>query len=265
MNCDAVVTHGGTQSNHVPRGGLDGRRKRLAMQADPAWRSQPAASVGGKLAADVPGRGGNRNRPRRTDGIIRGRGRRRSRPRRRESPDLVPGGGHCLAGTLAYADAVAEVAVQLNGEEWVPDVIVLPSGTGATQAGIIVGLQRLGWATRVIGVSVGRPNPRGTQAVAQAVDEGAGGSLNCRAMRAPIDFRDGWLCGGYEKAAPRVLETIKSVAERTGLILDPTYTGKAFAALIDMVENGEIRREERVLFWHTGGLLNLLASPYFAS
>ncbi|MDI6817697.1 MAG: D-cysteine desulfhydrase family protein, partial [Actinomycetota bacterium] len=60
-----------------------------------------------------------------------------------------------------------------------------------------------------------------------------------------------------------VLAAIKTAAQSEGLILDPTYTGKAFVALLDLVDNGEIETGARVLFWHTGGLLNLLASGHY--
>jgi 1-aminocyclopropane-1-carboxylate deaminase/D-cysteine desulfhydrase-like pyridoxal-dependent ACC family enzyme len=78
----------------------------------------------------------------------------------------------------------------------------------------------------------------------------------------PIDFRDDWVGPGYEQADASVITAIRNAAESEGLILDPTYTGKAFAALLDLISSGEIPKDSRVLFWHTGGLLNLLASDY---
>ena len=261
--CNALVTHGGMQSNHT--------RVAALMAAERGWRCKLI------LHGDTdstPSRTGNlllmhltgaeieivpvERMPHRVEKAVADLIKEGARPY------LIPGGGHCLAGVLAYADAVAEVAEQLADQDWIPHTILLPSGTGATQAGILAGVQRLGWSTRVIGVSVGRLNPRGRQAVVQAVEE-ALQFLGLPSLARPVDFRDRWLYGGYEKASPHVLDVIKSVARRAGLILDPTYTGKAFAALIDLVETGEIRQGEKVLFWHTGGLLNLLSSPYFAA
>lgn len=60
-----------------------------------------------------------------------------------------------------------------------------------------------------------------------------------------------------------MLSAIRMTAQVEGLILDPTYTGKAFAALLDLVHDGEIEKGSKVLFWHTGGLMNLVASDYF--
>jgi len=260
-NCDALVTHGGIQSNHA--------RVTALMAAEKGWRCKlilhgdPNAChpcTGNLLLMQLAGAEIEivpsdqiMCRVDQAVAVLHAEG---------AKPYAIPGGGHCPAGVLAYADAVIEVAEQLAGESWIPDSIIVPSGTGATQAGIIVGVIRLGWPTRVIGVSVGRANPRGRQVVAQAAEE-AMQSLGLSNCISTVDFRDQWLCGGYEKASQQVLNVIKSVAQTAGLILDPTYTGKAFAALLDLIEAGEIRRGEKVLFWHTGGLLNLISSSYF--
>jgi 1-aminocyclopropane-1-carboxylate deaminase/D-cysteine desulfhydrase-like pyridoxal-dependent ACC family enzyme len=176
---------------------------------------------------------------------------------RGEVPLVVPGGGHTLAGALAYVDAIEEIQTQLN--KWIPDLIVLASGTGATQAGIVVGCSAARWPTRVIGISVARPAARGAEVVSETCRQ-LRVHLDCRGSPAGVDFRDDWICGGYEHADGRVFSAIATAAASDGLILDPTYTGKAFAALLDLVATGEIARGERVLFWHTGGLLNLLSS-----
>jgi 1-aminocyclopropane-1-carboxylate deaminase/D-cysteine desulfhydrase-like pyridoxal-dependent ACC family enzyme len=80
-----------------------------------------------------------------------------------------------------------------------------------------------------------------------------------------VEFRDDWVGAGYEQADESVHNTIDVVSTMTGLVLDPTYTGKAFTALLDLLEQGDIAPGSNVLFWHTGGLLNLLASQYYAS
>ena len=74
-----------------------------------------------------------------------------------------------------------------------------------------------------------------------------------------IDFRDEWIGDGYGKADGKVLRIIRWVARNKGVILDPTYTGKAFTALIDLVDGGLITKGAKFLFWHTGGLLNLIS------
>jgi 1-aminocyclopropane-1-carboxylate deaminase/D-cysteine desulfhydrase-like pyridoxal-dependent ACC family enzyme len=169
-------------------------------------------------------------------------------------PFVIPGGAHCLEGALAYADAIDEI------DEF-PDVIVLASGTGATQAGILAGLDRGKADTKVIGVSVARKNPRGRDVVLESYRE-ARAYLGIEDVpEREVIFDDRWTYGGYGKTDYSLLKTICDVARQTGLILDPTYTGKAFAAMLGMIETGEIDRKKSVLFWHTGGLLNALVSP----
>jgi 1-aminocyclopropane-1-carboxylate deaminase/D-cysteine desulfhydrase-like pyridoxal-dependent ACC family enzyme len=178
------------------------------------------------------------------------------------TPYEIPGGGHSIAGAMAYVEAVEELKRQCQKDKWRPDWIILASGTGTTQAGIIVGLERLEWQTHVVGISIARKNPRGKNIVKQACQD-LRTHLDMPEPSISVDFRDDWVGEGYEKAGEKVLETIRMVAKMDGLILDPTYTGKAFTALLDLVRSGEIKKGSNVLFWHTGGLLNLMASEYF--
>jgi 1-aminocyclopropane-1-carboxylate deaminase/D-cysteine desulfhydrase-like pyridoxal-dependent ACC family enzyme len=168
-----------------------------------------------------------------------------------------------LAGSMAYADAVKELEYQCRLYRWKPDCIVLASGTGTTQAGLLGGLDVVEWDTHVIGISSARKNPRGRLIVEQAYDElrqHLGASGQARA----VDFRDEWVGDGYERPTEGTIEAIRLAAKLEGLILDPTYTGKAFSALIDMIHSGEIDKGSRIVFWHTGGLLNLTASNVFS-
>lgn len=168
-------------------------------------------------------------------------------------PHVIPGGAHCVAGALAYADAIDELDV-------LPDVIVLPSGTGATHAGIMAGLDRRKANTRVYGVSVARRNPRGIDVVrASYLEARAALRLDAAPLREVL-FDDRWVCGGYDMAGREIYQVIRRVARETGIILDPTYTGKAFLGMLGLMQENTIKEEESVMFWHTGGLLNALAS-----
>lgn len=169
-------------------------------------------------------------------------------------PFYLWGGGHCIAGTRAMAEAVTEFRQQADG--WVPDVVVVASGTGTTQAGLIAGFS--GTSTHVIGISVARDASRGSQIVRESLEE------YCQATGSAlptdlVDFRDDYTYGGYGQTNTALHETI-SRAAKAGLVLDPTYTGKSFKGMLDLVESGEIRQGSKVLYWHTGGLLNFNAS-----
>ena len=110
-------------------------------------------------------------------------------------PYQIPGGGHSPLGAVTYADAVEELAQQCSGQQ--PDVIVVASGTGTTQAGLLAGIERRGWTTRVIGISVARKNPRGHDVTREAYQE-ARQHLNLIGDPLPVEVRDDWIGPGYE-------------------------------------------------------------------
>jgi D-cysteine desulfhydrase len=161
---------------------------------------------------------------------------------------LIEGGCHTPRGVMAYAEAVAELEKQLPEA---PDVIVVASGTGATQAGLILGCQRLGWRTDVLGVSVARSASRGEEAVREALAWHGAGDLR-------VNFTDAYRGGGYGKADSRTHEALAWGWAR-GLPLDLTYTGKAMAAVLDLAAK-ELQGKS-VLLWHTGGLFTYLTQP----
>lgn len=249
--CQAILTNGGTQSNHARVCALlaaqRGLQAHLVLHGDPAELAGPEGNLLIALLAGAKVHIVAADRIAQTLGTIRS-----ALMERGVVSSVIPGGGHCLAGGLAYADA-------LNELETLPDVIVVASGTGATQAGLLAGIDRRQAATRVIGVSVARRYLEGHAQVREAYRE-LRSHLGLKHPEQRVEFDDRWRFGGYGIAASDLLDTIVSVAQTTGLVLDPIYTGKAFFALLAMLRSGEIARQESVLFWHTGGLLNALAS-----
>lgn len=175
----------------------------------------------------------------------------------RYKPLYIWGGGHCVQGSMAYYDAAKETQKQCG--DWIPEYVVHASGTGTTQAGLIAGYANL--PTKVIGISVARMKERGAQAVTESLME-LGKYLKEDFSDATIDFRDDWILGGYEQTSGELFETIDQAA-LNGLILDPTYTGKAYMGMKHLIDNRAIQQDSKVLFWHTGGLLNLLSSPEY--
>lgn len=252
---DALVTTGGIHSNHARVVALLAAERdwecHLVLHGDPEELKRPVGNLQLMIMAGATIEIIEPSKIR--DGLNQAISKLKRKGRR---PYLVPGGGHCLAGTLAYTDATIELSAQCI--DWTPDWIILASGTGTTQAGISIGCARLGWHTRVVGISVARPNPRGRNIVVDAYKE-ACFALNLSFKPECIDFRDDWIGGGYGVVNSRIYETIGSVCRRTGLVLDPTYTGKAFVAMEDLIKSGEIKKGSNVVFWHTGGLLNLMA------
>ena len=170
------------------------------------------------------------------------------------SPYYLHGGGHNKYGVQAFEDAVQELQQAINPKD-IPDHIFLASGTGSTQAGIIVGCEKVRWRnTKVKGISVARDKTRGVEAISEAI-----GFVFPYPDRFShnIHFYDDFLFGGYGIKDPQILSTIDDVASKTGIILDSTYTGKAFWGMMEIMRQEKLKGN--ILFWHTGGLLNLMA------
>lgn len=155
---------------------------------------------------------------------------------------IIPGGGHSFDGATAYADAINELTFE-------PDYIVHASGTGGTQAGLLAGVNRKKWNTQVVGVSVARSAERGITEIAKL--------LPSSFPLEKIDLREEYRFGGYEQFNDELRHLVKRVVQEEGIPLDLTYTGKAMFGLHRLVASGEIQQGSKVVFWHTGGLLNL--------
>lgn len=245
IEADVVVTNGAITSNHcrtlaimAAQGGF---ACHLVLHGAP---TQPGGAAALKMLADLGARVtiALPSDIRSTISEIADRSLREGR-----TAHIVAGGCHTPAGARAYYTAAGETLT-----EHTPDVIVVASGTGATQGGIVAAAHSAAPTCRVVGFSVARSSARGLAAVAEAA-VWAGAPTDIL-----VDFRDSHLDGGYGLHGPSTDAAVRT-GWRQGLPLDYTYTGKAFAGLLDLVASGEIKRGEKVLFWHTGGLGTYLA------
>ncbi len=172
-------------------------------------------------------------------------------------PMYIHGGGHDLPGGIALVEAVRELKEKCDADGYKPDYIFHASGTGSTQAGIAVGLDLVGWSdVKLIGISVARQKERGTQVIEDFANLLAGHYGFDKDYKGCIDFNTDYLCGGYEHFTPEMAEFLDGVMKSTGLMFDTTYSGKAFYGMNDYLNRNDIHGN--VLFWHTGGLMNLL-------
>ncbi len=174
-------------------------------------------------------------------------------------PFLVPYGGSSPVGAAAYAYALEEVLNQCEAPDW----IVFASSSGGTQAGLVAGAHRCGYTGRILGISVDEAAVVLQARVAALAGETAD-RLGIKASFAPEDIlvNDHYLGGGYGVMGAAEIEAIRLFARSEGLLLDPVYTGRAAAGLIDLVRQGFFKTGENVLFWHTGGTPALFASQY---
>lgn len=164
--------------------------------------------------------------------------------------------GHPPLGALGYVDAAREILDQDAGF----DVLVVASGSGSTHAGLLAGLRGAGCKAPVIGSCVRRDavaqKARISRVMGRLVDlYGPAGHVT----DADITVWDGAFAPGYGKLGPAAAQAMKILAEYEGLILDPVYTAKSFAAIPALVASGGIAQGARVCFVHTGGLAALFA------
>ena len=175
------------------------------------------------------------------------------------TPYYIHGGGHDLPGGSCFVDAVKELKAQCDSIGWKPDYIFHASGTGSTQAGIAVGLDLAGWSdVKLVGISVARQQERGKQVIvdfANMLAEHYG--LN-KDYTDSIHFTADYLMGGYEQYTPEMKQTLDDVMRQTGVMFDTTYSGKGFYGMLQEIEK-RCLQDKRILFWHTGGLMNLMA------
>ena len=157
-------------------------------------------------------------------------------------------------GAVGYADAFAELLEQSRALGFAPDAVAHSSGSGSTQAGLVVGAKALSPQTRVVGISVSdekAPFARDILAIAQATARLLG--LDAAPGADDIIVRDEFLKEGYGVVNQDVAGAIRLLFRTEGIVLDPVYTSKAFAGLVDLVRRGYFATTDDVVFVHTGG------------
>lgn len=173
----------------------------------------------------------------------------------------IPIGGSTPVGTLAFTKAVLELYVQLE-ENHIGDIdnLFVTAGSGGTLAGILAGESLLDSHTNVIGIAASPKDEKYKNRVAGLAND----ALKLLGVNETISLEDikvdtSYVGKGYEIPTEESSEAIKYFARKEGIILDPVYTGKAMAGLIDYVEKGIIPQGSKVVFWHTGGGTGLFA------
>ena len=269
---DTIITSGAPQSNHARQTAAAaaklGLRCILALTDSVAGRA-PAYRTSGNLLLDALFGAEIRHYPGTADAVAvmaeiaaecTASGRR---------PYAVPVGGSNAVGALGYVEAAAELLEQVEALKLVVDGIAVASGSGGTHAGLLVGIaaagRRGGGACRVAGFGVSAARDAQVRKVrdvvvpaAQLLGLDAGVAA---AAEAAIDVDDGFVGPGYGQPHPAMEEAVRLVAETEGLLLDPVYSGKAMAGLIDGVRRGRFRSGETIVFLHTGGSVGLFAYP----
>lgn len=174
-------------------------------------------------------------------------------------PYLIPYGGSNAIGALGYVTAMLELAEQGINPDW----IVFPSSSGGTQAGMLVGAAMSGFSGKILGISVDEPADALKAHVADLATQTALSIGEARSFSADdVLVNDNYIGEGYAVMGSAEIEAIRLFAGYEALLLDPVYTGRAAAGMIDLIRQGFFKPSETVLFWHTGGTPALFASKY---
>jgi len=173
---------------------------------------------------------------------------------------FIPGGGSNVVGALGYVDCALELLQQANDTGLRIDYLVHATGSTGTQAGLLAGLEGANTGIPVLGISVRQPKARQEDAVyalAQATADhlGVRGGIDRSRVVAYADY----VGEGYGVPTPAMVEAVALTARCEGILLDPVYSGKGMAGLIDLIRKGFFRRDDNVVFLHTGGATALFA------
>jgi len=164
-------------------------------------------------------------------------------------PYFIEGGGHGNIGTEAYVQCYQEIRKQEEEIGVHFDCIFFASGTGTTHAGLVCGQLINNDDRQIIGISIARKNPRGSDVVIDSIKSYLGLSISENEIQKRMTFIDDYT-SGYGNDDKRVIDTIECVLKNYGIPLDATYTGKAFMGMTDYIKNFS---NKNILFIHTGG------------
>lgn len=176
-----------------------------------------------------------------------------------KKPYLVPYGGSSPTGALGYAFAAEEFMKQNTHADW----MVFGTSSGGTHAGLVLGQRVFGYQGRVLGISIDESEEWLKTHVSKIASD-ASEKLGERIEFTPADvLANADYCeAGYGVLTDAEREAVHLFAKYEGLLLDPVYTGRAAAGMIDLIRKGYFKKEETVLFWHTGGQPALFAEKY---
>jgi L-cysteate sulfo-lyase len=181
-----------------------------------------------------------------------------------EKAYVIPGGGSNPTGALGYAHVALELLAQANEMGLRIDHLVHATGSAGTQAGLVVGLEAMNSGIPVLGIGVRLPRDRQEANVHRLAEATAGklglkGGIRREAVVANCDY----VGEGYGIPTQGMGEALMLTARLEGVFLDPVYSGKGMAGLIDLIRKGRFAKDENVVFLHTGGQVGLFGYADF--
>lgn len=262
---DTIITQGATQSNHARQTAAIAAKLGMAchiLLEDRTGFPDEAYNLSGNVLLDLLHGATISKRPGGADmqkemevlaADLEKKGRR---------PYVIPGGGSNPVGALGYVNAALELLAQATELGLRIDHLVHATGSAGTQAGLVAGLAMLNSQIPVLGIGVRAPKDRQEANVFALAEKtcahvGVPGAVRREHVVANCDY----VGQGYGLPTEGMVEALKLVARLEGILLDPVYSGKGMAGLIDLVGKGQFRKDENVVFLHTGGAVGLFGYP----
>jgi L-cysteate sulfo-lyase len=256
-----IVTQGATQSNHVRQTAAAARKHGLrctALLEKRVENAGPDYYANGNVLLDqifdcrIETRPAGPDMNAELDAVgerLRAQG---------ERPYLIPGGGSNSVGALGYVVCAQELLIQANDQSLKIDRVVHATGSAGTQAGLVAGLEGLNSGIPVLGIGVRAAKEKQEENVYQLARKtwellGVRGELRRDAVEANCDY----VGAGYGQPTEGMIEAVRLLAQLEGILLDPVYSGKGMAGLIDLIRKGHFRKDENIVFVHTGGAVGL--------
>jgi D-cysteine desulfhydrase len=257
QGADTLITCGAVQSNHcrltLAAAVKEGLKCRLVLEERVAGSYHPGASgnnflyqlLGVESITVVPGGSDMAAAMQKAADEVAAQGRKAY---------IIPGGGSNPIGATGYVACAEEILAQLFDLGLNIDRVVCASGSTGTHAGLVTGFYGNNANIPVIGINVSRTKEDQEPLVYDLIQETAA-HVGIRAeipREAVVCFGD-YVGPGYSLPTPLMVEAVKLLARSEGILLDPVYTGKAMAGLVDLVRKGYFKSDENILFVHTGG------------
>jgi L-cysteate sulfo-lyase len=271
QGADTVITQGATQSNHARQTAAAavrcGLQCHLILEDRTGYRFDDYRRSGnvmldemfGAHVSEVPADTAMDAAMATLADALRKKGRK---------PYVIPGGGSNALGALGYVTCALELMHQANDMALDVDCVVHGTGSAGTQAGLVAGLQGARSHIPVLGIGVRAARPAQEERVhALAVQTAELLGLPASAVpRESVQANCDYVGTGYGLPTDGMREAITLVARTEGILLDPVYSGKAMAGLIDLIRRGQFKAGQNIVFIHTGGAVGLFGyQHYFGS
>jgi D-cysteine desulfhydrase family pyridoxal phosphate-dependent enzyme len=257
QGADTLITLGGVQSNHCRQ--TAAAAARCGLRCIVVLRGHAPATSNGNLLLDyLLGAqvvfSGDRTREAVAEDVAKEQ---RAAGHR---PHVIPVGASNEIGAAGFVAAIEEMDRQLKEQRLNVDHVVFASSSYGTQAGLCVGAKAVGFAPRIAAIAIDSSRAelqKGVAEISVATIRRLGLELNFTPDE--VVAYDGYLGAGYAIMGEPEKEAISLVARTEGILLDPVYTGRAMAGMIDLIRKGEFDKDETIVFWHTGGSAALFA------